>query len=142
MKFYNVKFINQSGSLSGEYLFKSKMELKTGCRYKLKEYKNDILISGIKEGVNENALFFTVKEIKKAIRVKSELIKQTYFNLAKGVTVIVWTDGTKTKIICNGEKFDYEKAIALAFVKRFVTNNDSSYNDIIREAIKKSKNIG
>lgn len=33
-------------------------------------------------------------------------------------TIVIWKDGTKTVVKCNGEKFDQEKGLAMAISKR------------------------
>ena len=40
-------------------------------------------------------------------------------------TVILWSDGTKTVAKCSPqEPFDFEKGVAIAIAKRFVTGNE------------------
>jgi hypothetical protein len=54
-------------------------------------------------------------------------------------TIVFWTDGTKTVVKCGeGEKFDAEKGIAMAFMKKCHGNKGSYYNEI-RKAILNAK---
>ena len=46
-----------------------------------------------------------------------------YFDIEKVIfnnpaTIVIWRDGTKTVVKCNGEKFDQEKGLAMAISKR------------------------
>ena len=46
-----------------------------------------------------------------------------YFEIEKVIfnnpaTIVIWKDGTKTVVKCNGEKFDQEKGLAMAISKR------------------------
>ena len=43
-------------------------------------------------------------------------IKKVIFN--PPATIVIWKDGTKTVVKCNGEKFDQEKGLAMAISKR------------------------
>lgn len=66
-------------------------------------------------------------------------IKDVIFN--NPVTIVLWNDGTKTIVKCKGEKFDAEKAIAMAFMKRAMGNKGSYYN-IIRKWMEQGKYYG
>lgn len=60
-------------------------------------------------------------------------IKNVYFNEEKRTTVVVWSDGIKTKLKCAPDDiFDKEKAIALAFMKRFY-DNGGKFNNILKK---------
>lgn len=46
-----------------------------------------------------------------------------YFDIERVIfnppaTIVIWKDGTKTVVKCNGEKFDQEKGLAMAISKR------------------------
>lgn len=43
-------------------------------------------------------------------------IERVIFN--PPATIVIWLDGTKTVVKCNGEKFDQEKGLAMAISKR------------------------
>lgn len=66
-------------------------------------------------------------------------IKDVIFN--NPVTIILWNDGTKTIVKCEGEEFDPEKAIAMAFMKRAMGNKGSYYNTV-RKWIENGKYYG
>lgn len=56
------------------------------------------------------------------------MIKDVIFN--KPATIVKWCDGTKTVVKCqNGEPFDKEKGLALAFIKKMY-GNTGRYNEI------------
>ncbi len=61
-------------------------------------------------------------------------IKKVIFNEKKKVTVVLWEDGTKTKLRCSDEIFDKEKAIGLAFMKK-IFHNRGCFNDELRKWI-------
>ena len=51
-------------------------------------------------------------------------------------TTILWTDGTKTTVKCQGDDvFDKETGIALCYLKKML-GNQGNYNNIFREAMK------
>ncbi len=51
-------------------------------------------------------------------------------------TTILWTDGTKTTVKCQGDDvFDKETGIALCYLKKML-GNKGNYNNIFREAMK------
>lgn len=66
-------------------------------------------------------------------------IKDVIFNNPH--TIVHWNDGTKTIVKCEGEEFDAEKAIAMAFMKRAMGNKGSYYNTI-RKWMEKGKYYG
>ena len=37
-------------------------------------------------------------------------------------TIVMWDDGTKTVVKCEGEKFDPEKGLAMAITKKALDN--------------------
>ena len=79
-----------------------------------------------------------LREITSAKRV--DIIKRTdgnvkniYLNKEKGTTVVVWNDGSKTKVKCqDGEEFDAEKGIALCFMKK-ACDNRACFNEILKK---------
>lgn len=59
-------------------------------------------------------------------------VSKVISNEAKGTTVIIWKDGTKTIVKCqDGEPFDAEKGIALCFMKK-AYDNRGCYNDVFK----------
>lgn len=70
-------------------------------------------------------------EIKQAINnvygpSRSSAIKKVIFN--DPATIVIWTDGTKTIVKCDGEKFDKEKGLAMAICKKLLGTNSSGSN--------------
>lgn len=47
-------------------------------------------------------------------------------------TIVKWSDGSKTVVKCDGDKFDQEKGLAMAIIKR-ILGNTGSYYDVFRE---------
>ena len=74
--------------------------------------------------------FLEALEIERNERRKKELDEMlfeerffNYFEIEKVIfnppaTIVIWKDGTKTVVKCNGEKFDQEKGLAMAISKR------------------------
>jgi hypothetical protein len=73
--------------------------------------------------------------LSRAVRRDAPLtIKKVHFS--GPVTVVVWSDGTLTKVRCQeGDTLDYEKGLALAIAKRVLgTNkNRSDYYDVFKK---------
>lgn len=57
-------------------------------------------------------------------------IKKVIFN--PPATIVFWTDGTKTVVKANDEPFDWEKGIAMAYVKKSYGNNKGRYYNLFR----------
>lgn len=58
-----------------------------------------------------------------------------HITLSGPATIVFWKDGSKTIVKAqNGEDIDYEKGIALCFMKK-VNGNNGNYNNIFREYI-------
>ena len=67
--------------------------------------------------------------------IKNELIERVIFN--DPATVILWADGTKTVVKCqDGEKYDPEKGLAMALVKK-MCGNKGNYYKIFTKVLKK-----
>ena len=69
-------------------------------------------------------------------------VKDVIFN--DPATIVIWSDGSKTVVKANGEKFDPEKGLAMAISKK-VLGNKHDYYDIFNKYIgryeKKQKKI-
>lgn len=124
----------------------NKMCFEVGKKYYIitdREYDNPIKVINIRP-VNQFDIY--LKTIVSALPVDkrdstSVSLKQTkhltienvYFNEEKRTTVVVWSDGIKTKLKCAPDDiFDKEKAIGLAFMKRFY-GNGGKFNDILKK---------
>ena len=57
------------------------------------------------------------------------VIKKVIFN--DPATIVLWSDGSKTVVKCqDGDAFDPEKGLAMAFVKKIFGNKGSYYDQI------------
>lgn len=57
-------------------------------------------------------------------------------------TIVFWNDGTKTVVKCQpGDKFDPEKGLAMAIVKKML-GNTGSYCNILKKWVKEEKSNG
>lgn len=64
-------------------------------------------------------------------------IRKVIFN--DPATVVLWSDGTKTVVKCGPEdKFDMEKGLAMAIVKK-MAGNDNSFHKVFKQYPKKKK---
>lgn len=62
--------------------------------------------------------------------------KKIIFN--NPVTVIYWTDGSKTTVKCHDEdKFDPEKGLCMALLKR-LSGNTGEFNNVLNDWLKKA----
>lgn len=55
-------------------------------------------------------------------------IEKVIFN--EPATIVLWADGSKTVVKANGEVFDPEKGLAMAFTKKALGNTGNYYNNI------------
>ena len=143
MKIIKVKFAN---SLSDKvYFYRTQFDLIKGGIYDIvadnrTRYDNSITV--IDDNVSPKAVpaGIFVKEITSAKIVGAPPkptggIENIFFNEDKGVVVIKWVDGTKTKVKCQeNEPFDAEKGIALCFMKR-AFHNRGCYNDVFKKYV-------
>lgn len=77
--------------------------------------------------------FMTPNEVRQAIRRNpfngTPFIVNVIFN--EPATIVFWSDGTKTVVKAqNGEKFDKEKGLAMAIIKKSLGNKGSYFNEI------------
>jgi hypothetical protein len=72
-----------------------------------------------KEGYSKFELFAT------AIGIE---IQKVIFN--DPVTIVYWSDGTKTVVRATNEKFDQEKGLAMAISKKAFGNKGNYFNNI------------
>lgn len=59
-------------------------------------------------------------------------VKSILINPAKGVTTVVWNDGTVTVVHCIEEEFDAEKGIAMCFMKK-AFDNRGCFNEFLKK---------
>ena len=81
------------------------------------------------------------KERKKEIKKTCDTaIRNVYFNAKAGTTVVMWKDGGKTIVRCqNGEKFDYEKGLAMAIAKHYMGGDTPYYNEVFKKWVPKEE---
>lgn len=140
----NYVGVNFEGYEKKTYLYKTKLNLILGAKYKIKNeegynYRNSIVtvVETKVHDVNGRELHEIVEancveapEVKTAYRIKN-----IYENFDKGVTTVIWTDGSKTMLECDeDDEWDREKLISLAYMKRFF-NNRGCFNDEIKKWI-------
>lgn len=71
------------------------------------------------------------------INPKHPIVKDVIFN--DPATIVFWKDGTKTVVKAQGEPFDPEKGLAMAFSKKMFGNDRDYYIQFLRW-LKKAKN--
>lgn len=82
-------------------------------------------------------LLFSFNERKDTMKVNIPEIKEVRFNYP--ATIVYWTDGTKTVVICKENSFDKEKAVAMCFIKKLYKEKyHSHWYDKINDAIEKA----
>lgn len=138
MKVVVVTF-NGSGR---EYEYNTNLDMIVGGEYKIIadntiDYKSNVRVKGYRD---KQVYDGVLREITKANcvnapKLRDDMIKKVIFNEEKGTTVVIWTDGQKTKLKCHeGDKFDREKALALCYMKR-IFGNRGAFNDVIHKWI-------
>lgn len=103
---------------------------------------------GVKLCVSEKPLTFSVsamESINSRMKYSEHLkkdemlckIKKVIFN--NPATIVIWANGDKTVVKCDGEKFDPEKGLAMAIIKYLLDNNHGYYYDIFNKWLPKKK---
>ena len=64
-------------------------------------------------------------------------IEKVIFN--NPATIVIWDNGDKTVVKCDGEKYDPEKGLAMAITKYLLGNNQGYYYDIFTKWLPKKK---
>lgn len=65
------------------------------------------------------------------------MIDKVIFN--NPATIVIWANGDKTVVKCDGEKYDPEKGLAMAITKYLLGNNQGYYYDIFTKWLPKKK---
>lgn len=140
MSYIYVKFLTNGKLSYKEYVYHTKLELIKGGIYYIEAdnrttYDNPVEVIEI---LAHNPIFVhNIREITDAKLLKAPSkpyvgLKNIYINPLKKITVIVWDDGSKTKVKCqDNDIFDYEKGIALCFMKHAYENR-GCYNDVFK----------
>ena len=66
-----------------------------------------------------------------------DVIEKVIFN--DPATIVIWADGTKTVVKCEGEKFDPEKGLAMAISKKLLGGNNGYYYDVFEKWLSKKE---
>lgn len=143
MKLIKVKFANSYSDKV--YYYRTQFNLIRGGVYKIvadnkTRYDNPVTVIEDNVSTRELPVGVCIREITSAKVVDAPPkptggIENIYLNEDKGVVVIKWIDGTKTKVKCqDNEPFDAEKGIALCFMKRAFFNR-GCYNDVFKKYI-------
>ena len=146
MKLIKVKFANSH--FDRVYYYRTQLNLIKGGVYNIvadnrTHYDNPITVIDDNVSTRELPVGVSIREITSAKVVSAPSkptggIENIYLNEDKGVVVIKWVDGTKTKVKCQGnEPFDAEKGIALCFMKRAFFNR-GCYNDVFKKYIRET----
>lgn len=77
-----------------------------------------------------------IKEKKNKVKEAIASVKKVYFN--KPYTIVLWSDNTKTVVKCDGEAYDPEKGLAMAFLKKQY-GNFSYYYEIFKALLPKEE---
>lgn len=127
-----------------EYAYQTNLSLIEGGEYKIvadheQTYENPVIIldNDFKGNIPSKLSLRTITSATSitAPPVKRPGIYKVVFNEAKRTTIVIWTDGQKTKLTCAAdEAFDREKAIALAFMKHEFGNR-GAFNNVLRDLI-------
>lgn len=143
MKFVQVQFQQSDGSFSGKtYVYRSQFHFVLGGVYKIiadysQTYTSPVKVVGIADKLCNYP--FEPRTITDAALVTAPArpqspIRQVQFNFDKGVTTVVWTDGSVTMVTCDPrDQWDCEKALALCFMKHFGYGDRSCFNDDIHK---------
>ena len=71
---------------------------------------------GINYGLTLSGLTCSIK------RYSAPEVEKIIFS--KGHTIVIWDDKTKTIVNCSGEKFDAEKGLAMAFMRKMMSRTE------------------
>ena len=71
--------------------------------------------------------------------IRTAGIKNVYFN--DPVTVVIWSDGTKTIVRAKNEAYDPEKGLAMAICKKVMGNKGNYYETFKEWLPEKPENI-
>lgn len=143
MKYIKVQFRQSDGSFGGKaYIYRSQFRFVLGAVYNIiadytQTYTSPVKVVGIEDKLCNYP--YEPRTITDAVLITAppkpkSPIRQVQFNTRKGVTTVVWADGSHTMVTCDSrDQFDCEKALALCFMKHFGYNDRSSFNDDIHK---------
>lgn len=148
-----VKF----NGVGNEYIYWTKLPLIEGATYWIMadhrtEYSNPVQVVKINADnsahtrytVNGNPIReITEAELASAPARPKTMIKNVYYNPEKRITTVLWTDNFPATLITQHEldEYDGEKALAMAFMKRFYNNRGCFNEDLKKFAIHLPKKV-
>lgn len=145
MKYVAVTFKNKNGFSAKRYVYKTSLNLMKGSIGEIvvdgrTTYSSPVKIEVIKnpEEVDSGRFSFEIRTITdfkllQAPHRPESTIRNVMFNKIKGVTTVVWKDGTTTMVKQHPEDdWDKEKALAMCFMKRFYDNR-SCFNEELKK---------
>lgn len=88
--------------------------------------------------INERKTYPEYREqVRAPKRVMLDQIKKVIFN--DPATIVYWSDGTKTVVKRENEKFDPEKGLAMAIAKKLLGGNQGYYYEVFKKWVPKKK---
>ena len=88
--------------------------------------------------INERKTYPEYREqVRAPKRVMLDKIEKVIFN--NPATIVIWSDGNKTVVKCENEKFDPEKGLAMAISKKLLGNNNGYYYEVFKKWVPKKK---
>ena len=93
--------------------------------------------------LKEHMTYREYRDTKRAEKTKNtkqgilNKIEKVIFN--NPATIVIWANGDKTVVKCDGEKYDPEKGLAMAITKYLLGNNQGYYYDIFTKWLPKKK---
>jgi hypothetical protein len=102
-------------------------------KYSLSSLSNGLTITG--EGIMTADLnLFGSNSFKKVGKVMPD-IEQVIFQ--NDLTIVVWSDKSRTLVKCSEENFDKEKGLAMAISKKFMDRN--KFKKLLEKAVIQNK---
>lgn len=88
--------------------------------------------------INERETYLEYREqVRAPKRVMLDQIEKVIFN--DPATIVFWSDGNKTVVKCENEKFDPEKGLAMAIAKKLLGGNQGYYYEVFKKWVPKKK---
>lgn len=87
-------------------------------------YEDIVYLTPTSRRVRDNELY-RISTVLNTVFGSGLCIKKVIFN--DPATIVLWTDGAKTVVKCDGEKYDPEKGLAMAICKKALGNKGNYY---------------
>lgn len=134
-----IVVVNFRGS-DREYEYKTDLQLIPGATYMITaddttKYSSSVEVLGYRRKPKFQGELRTITKADclAAPAMPDDNIEKVFFDEAKGVSVVLWKDGVRTKVTCHPEeKFDKEKALALCYMKRYFRNR-GGFNKVLKK---------